>query len=215
MVPSPKVVARDDLTCLVERVRALLAGRRRVFVGIAGAPGAGKSTLARALSDELSAGGLPTAWVPMDGFHLADVELDRLGAHGRKGAIDTFDAHGYLALLHRLETETDHVVYAPGFDRTLEQPLAGAIAVAPDVRVVVTEGNYLLDADEPWPQVRSTLTEVWFCDLDPDVRRERLVERHLRFGKSAAEARRWVREVDEPNAARIDHSRDLADLIVA
>jgi len=214
MVPSPKTVARDDLAGMAERVRALLAGRRRVFVGIAGAPGAGKSTLARALSEELTAAGLATAWVPMDGFHLADVELDRLGARARKGAIDTFDAHGYLALLRRLETETDHVVYAPGFDRTLEQPLAGAIAVEPGVRVVVTEGNYLLDEDDPWPRVRSALTEVWFCDLNPDVRRERLVARHVRYGKSPADARRWVQEIDEPNAARIERSRGLADLVI-
>jgi pantothenate kinase len=105
-------------------------------------------------------------------------------------------------------------VYAPTFDRTIEQPVAGAIAVEPATRVVLTEGNYLLDESEPWADVRRTLTEVWFCDLPDDVRRQRLVARHIRFGKTPAHARQWVDEVDQRNAERIEAARRLADLVV-
>jgi pantothenate kinase len=105
-------------------------------------------------------------------------------------------------------------VYAPTFDRTIEQPIAGAIAVKPATRVVLTEGNYLLDRSEPWDTVRDTLTHVWFCDLPDDVRREQLIARHVRFGKAPKDARQWVNEVDEPNAVRIAATRSLADVVI-
>ncbi|MCK2212849.1 nucleoside/nucleotide kinase family protein [Actinomadura sp. ATCC 31491] len=200
---------------LVARVRDLLpADGGRVVLGIAGCPGAGKSTLAGWLAARLTAAGLPAVQVPMDGFHLADVELRRLGRLGRKGAIDTFDGHGYLALLRRLRADTGATVYAPSFDRDLEQPIAGAIPVPPAARVVVTEGNYLLIPRDPWRQVRSALTEVWYADLDDRLRLDRLTRRHVRHGKAPEQAARWVAEVDEPNAAAIRATRDTADLVL-
>jgi pantothenate kinase len=199
---------------LLDRVRGLAAAGDRVVVGIAGCPGAGKSTLAGWLVERLTSSGLPAVWVPMDGFHLADVELERLGRRGRKGAMDTFDAHGYLALLRRIRAETGNVVYAPSFDRELEQPIAGGIPVLPGARVVVSEGNYLLAADEAWRQVRAAMTEVWYADLDDRVRLDRLIKRHVQFGKTPDEAVRWVAEVDEPNAAAIRATRESADLLV-
>ncbi|MEV5328077.1 nucleoside/nucleotide kinase family protein [Nonomuraea sp. NPDC052634] len=197
---------------LAERVRGLCEGEDRVLVGIAGCPGAGKSTLASWLAGALTGAGLPAVHVPMDGYHLADVELERLGRRSRKGAIDTFDAHGYLALLRRVRTETGSIVYAPSFDREIEQPIAGAIPVLPETRVVVSEGNYLLSRTDPWPAVRAAMTEVWYVDLDDRVRLDRLTRRHVRFGKTPEEAARWVASVDEPNAAAIRATRDLADL---
>jgi pantothenate kinase len=203
-----------DQNRLVARIEELAAAHDRVLLGITGSPGAGKSTLAAGLTEALRTRGVPVAAVPMDGFHLADVELDRLGRRERKGAIDTFDGYGYLALLRRVARETGNTVYAPTFDRTIEQPVAGAIAVEPATRVVLTEGNYLLDESEPWGDVRKALTEVWFCDLPDDLRRQRLVARHIRFGKTPAHARQWVDEVDQRNAERIETARHLADLVV-
>jgi pantothenate kinase len=189
-----------------------LAGEGRVILGIAGCPAAGKSTLAEKLAEALDPSGRWVVRVPMDGFHLANEELERLGRRGRKGAIDTFDAHGYLALLRRLRADLDHTVFAPDYRRALGKRIASTIAVEPGVRLVITEGNYLLCADEPWPEVRREMAEVWYVDLDDDLRRERLLARHEQYGKSPAEALRWLDQVDEVNARLIAAGRDAADL---
>ncbi|MFF7751480.1 nucleoside/nucleotide kinase family protein [Streptomyces sp. NPDC007971] len=202
----------DDL---LTRARALARDERRALLGIAGSPGAGKSTLAEHLVRTLNADGPPwVAHVPMDGFHLADAELDRLGRRDRKGAPDTFDAAGYAALLRRLREEGDEVVYAPGFERVLEQPLAGAIPVEPAARLVVTEGNYLLLAQGSWARVRPLLDEVWFCALDEEERIRRLVARHEEFGKGHEAAVAWVLGTDQRNAELIETTRERADLVV-
>ncbi|MGW2723198.1 nucleoside/nucleotide kinase family protein [Streptomyces sp. NPDC001492] len=203
----------DDL---LTRARALPRGGRRAVLGITGSPGAGKSTLAENLVRELNGTGEPwVAHVPMDGFHLADVELERLGRRDRKGAPDTFDAAGYAALLARLrESEEADVVYAPGFERVLEQPVAGAVPVPPTARLVVTEGNYLLLETGAWPRVRSRLDEVWYCELDEEERLRRLIARHEEFGKGHEEAVQWVLRSDQHNAELVAATRDRADLVV-
>ncbi|MFI2373446.1 nucleoside/nucleotide kinase family protein [Streptomyces sp. NPDC018833] len=197
---------------LLDRARALAVPGRRRILGLAGAPGAGKSTLARHLVTALD--GLAVL-VPMDGFHLAQSELLRLGLAHRKGAPATFDAAGYAALLARLRTpEPDTTVYAPAFDRGLEEPVAGSIPVGPAVPLVVTEGNYLLHDEGQWARVRPLVDEIWFLELDERTRVRRLVDRHVSFGKERPYAERWVRESDEVNARLIGLGRDRADLVV-
>jgi pantothenate kinase len=205
------VEVRPQDPLLLARARALsLPGRRRVL-GIAGAPGAGKSTLA----ERIVAAVPGSVLVPMDGFHLAQAELERLGRAGRKGAPDTFDAAGYVALLRRLrEPVAGEVVYTPLFRREWEEPLAGAVPVPPEAPLVVTEGNYLLLGSGPWAPVRDLLDEAWFLAPDPETRVRRLVERHVRYGKPRAEAERWVAESDEANARLVEGSRGRADLLV-
>lgn len=203
----------DDLAARVTRLADAAAGRR-VLVGVVGAPGSGKSTLAKRLANRLTADGWPAVRVPMDGFHLADVALVERRLLDRKGAPETFDAHGYLNLLRRLRAESGHDVLAPGFERDLEQPIAASITVAPSHRVVVTEGNYLLDDADPWPEVHAELDEVWFVDLDDGRRRSRLVDRHVKHGKTREAAQAWVDEVDEPNARRVLARSGTADLVV-
>ena len=194
----------------LDRIERLLADGSRRLLGLVGAPGAGKSTLATALAAAL---GERAQVVPMDGFHLANVELARLGRAGRKGAPDTFDAAGYAALLQRLRVQRpDEIVYAPEFRRAIEEPIAGAIAVLPQTQLVITEGNYLLLSDGPWAGIAALLDETWYVELDAAERQRRLVERHVRFGRSEAAARDWVASTDEPNARRIAATRGRATL---
>ena len=194
-----------------DRVRALVKRSGRVLLGLVGPPGAGKSTLAAALLAEFA----PIAQVvPMDGFHLANVELERLGRRGRKGAPDTFDVHGYVALLRRLLAQgDDEVVYAPEFRREIEEPVAGAIAVLPHTRLLITEGNYLLLEDGAWDAVSGLLDETWYVDIPDALRVERLTRRHVQYGRSADDAAAWVAGTDEPNARLIEASRGRASFV--
>jgi pantothenate kinase len=195
---------------------ALVGDSSRAILGIAGSPGAGKSTLVDVLLERVRAvkGDDWVAHVPMDGFHLADAQLDRTGARGRKGAPDTFDVAGYAHLLDRLKREIAEPVYVPGFDRTLEQPLAAALVVLPSARLVVTEGNYLLLEHPHWERARRAMDAVWFVASEETVRIDRLVARHIRFGKAPREARAWVATTDQRNAELVAGTVGRADRVI-
>jgi pantothenate kinase len=195
---------------LFRRARNLMSDGRAVL-GVCGAPGAGKSTLARQLAEAV---GPSAVVVPMDGFHLHDDELARMGLSDRKGAPETFDVGGYTALLRRIRSETDHPVYAPEFDRSRELSVAGAIAVRPEHRLVVTEGNYLLYDRPGWSDVLPLLDEAWYVEGDDDVRLERLVRRHIAYGKPPDLAHRWATVSDQANADLVARTRAAADVLV-
>ena len=194
----------------IDRAKALAAGGR-ALLGIAGCPGAGKSTLSAAVGADVAA----SVVVPMDGFHLLNDELVRLGRRNRKGAPDTFDVDAYVALLARLRhQQAGEVITAPRYDRAASAPVPDAITVGFAAALVVTEGNYLLLDEAPWTPVRSLLDEVWFVEVDDAVRVPRLIARHIEFGKSPAEAREWVMRSDEANAALVAATRNRADVVV-
>lgn len=199
---------------LVERLRELVraANGERVMVGVVGKPGAGKSTLTGRIADAMDPAEL--AVVPMDGFHLAQIELERLGRVQRKGAIDTFDGGGFVSLLTRLAARDEDVVYAPVFYRSIEEPVAGAIPVAREVPLVIVEGNYLLADESPWDRVRGLLTEAWFVALDDSVRVKRLIARHMEFGRDPEAARAHALGSDQANADVIEATAHRADLVV-
>ena len=204
----------DDLIARLERLSEATPGR--VVVGIAGKPGAGKSRLALALVRRLAGAddwrGTRAAYLPMDGFHLANAELVRLGRRDRKGAPDTFDGAGYAALLARVAA--GQTVWAPAFDRALEEPVAQSLPITAATRIVITEGNYLLVPEHPWSDARSVLVECWYVHVDDATRLERLVARHVEFGKTPAAARAWVQRSDEVNAALVAAGAGSADLTV-
>jgi pantothenate kinase len=199
----------------IARGAAARPGRRAVL-GLTGAPAAGKSTLARHLvarvNDRLGTGA--AGYLPMDGFHLSNAQLDRLGRRDRKGAPNTFDAHGYVALVRRLLAEAEHPVYVPDYDRALHEPVAARHVVEPHTVLVVTEGNYLASDDEPWVRLRGLFAQLWYVEADDRVREERLHRRQVSGGASEEAAREWVERSDRPNGELVKRFRDNCTRVV-
>lgn len=206
--PVPEVVTLEDLHLDAE---ALVSGNERVVLGIVGAPASGKSTVAEALVARL---GERAVLVPMDGFHLAHSELERIGRVERKGAPDTFDAAGFVSLVRRIRADDGTTVYAPEFRREVEDAIAGAVPVGPDARFVVVEGNYLLHDDGAWAEVLGLLDACWFVDVDDDLRLSRLIARHVRYGRSPDEARAHALGSDQRNAELVAGTAARATRVV-
>jgi pantothenate kinase len=178
------------------------------LLGIAGQPGSGKSTVTAAL---LAHFGERAAALPMDGFHLSNTQLARLHLADVKGAPETFDVEGYLATLANVRRR-DHMVYAPRFDRRIETAIAADIAIGTDVPLVITEGNYLLLRRSPWNRVRPMLDEAWSVEVPSELRRQRLIDRHIAHGRVPDDAREWVERSDERNARLVATESVAADV---
>jgi pantothenate kinase len=202
---------RAEFDRLLTRAQGLAGRGSRTMLGITGSPGAGKSTLATLVVNALEG---HAVLVPMDGFHLAQHQLEAQGLVSTKGAINTFDVGGFVHLLMRLRAADEPVVYAPAFRRELEEPIAGAIAVSCEVPLVIVEGNYLLATGGGWERVRPLLDEVWFLEPEETVRMARLIARHMKFGRDRDEAEERSTGSDQFNAELIASTRQRADLIV-
>jgi pantothenate kinase len=217
---------------LLDQARDLVTTRLqtlpRLLIGLAGPPGAGKSTLAAALVADLrgvgsSVGGQdltqeplwpPVATsVPLDGFHLSNAELARLGLADRKGAPETFDAFGFVHLIRRIAAGAE-LVYAPEFDHAVGESIGGAIPVDPRTRVVVVEGNYLLLPTHPWSSLDELFDLTIYLGVADDGARLRdLHQRHVASGRTELDAWEWIRRSDEKNARLIASTRDRADAV--
>ncbi|MFC6161956.1 nucleoside/nucleotide kinase family protein [Kribbella jiaozuonensis] len=203
-----------DAAAAYDRAVELATRGRRQILGITGAPAAGKSTYAEQLAAKLSADGHQVALVPMDGYHLAQSVLEDLGLAGVKGAPHTFDGYGFVALLRRLKESPDEQIWAPRFDRSIEDSIAASIGIAPSVTLVVTEGNYLLLDESPWTGLRTLIDQCWYVEVAEGLRHARLEARHRSFGRSAEEAHERTYGSDERNAHLIAATAQAADAII-
>jgi pantothenate kinase len=203
----------DQKAALARIQEHLEKASERVLIGIIGKPGAGKSTLSKFLMGKLPKD-LVTV-VPMDGYHLSNKLLAEYEKADRKGAFDTFDARGYSELLKRIKFDLVSDIYFPIFHREIEESIVAEGVVLKDCKVVLTEGNYLLLDNHGWQDVKSFFTESWYIQIDDDLRRERLMARSIRYGRSPEIAYKWTHGSDEVNAKVVETTMNNADVILA
>jgi fructokinase len=195
----------------VDHIKAVVAAHRgpgRVLVAISGPPGAGKSTLAEALAAQIDG----AAVVPMDGFHLDNTILEARGLLARKGAPETFDAAGFVALIARLLQEDEVVI--PVFDRGRDLAVAGARVIGPAQKILLVEGNYLLLNEAPWSALRRYWAATIGIDVPIEALEARLIQRWRDHGLSDAAARARAMGNDIPNARRVVEGAKPADLVI-
>lgn len=201
----------SQIAALARAIFKKAGHKQRFLVAVAGPPAAGKSTLAErlaALFPEASA-----AVVPMDGFHYDDRILIARGLRDRKGAPETFDFHGFEALIRRLRANESDVAI-PVFDRSVELSRAGAAVVCQATRFVIVEGNYLLLDEAPWNSLAPLFDASVYLDVPRFELERRLLERWDEHGKTPEEARAWIASNDMPNIDRVMANRREADLVV-
>lgn len=207
-----KIVIKNINEAIARVENLVNASDTRIVIGIVGKPGAGKSTLTADLIGNLSKAS--AVLIPMDGYHLSNKQLSKLGISDRKGAFDTFDSDGFVKLLKRVNKEIDKDIYFPVFYREIEESYAADGVVPANTKLVITEGNYLLLDKGGWEEVRAELSEVWYVEVDDNLRLDRLTKRHQSYGRNYDEAYAWANGSDERNAEIVAKTRDKADVIV-
>lgn len=199
------------------------------MIGIAGIPGSGKTTFSQILTNRINEIAAkespesppPAGFLPMDGFHLTRAALSAMPnpeeAHARRGAAFTFDAPKFLQIVTALRTGSKaDPVLAPSFDHAVKDPKEDDITILPTHRIVVLEGNYLALDQDVWRDAAALLDELWFVEVDFEVARKRLRERHVRAGiaKTVEEGDKRALENDLPNGKEIVKHRLKIDEVI-
>ena len=214
-------MTHSNLDRNVRRVSAAIAARMdgasRLVIGIARPPASGKSTLAEAVVAHLNRAeespSTKAALLPMDGYHHDNRLLEARGLLARKGAPETFDAGGFCEAVSSLRSAGEEMFF-PSFDRNRDMTVANSLAVAPDVKIIVVEGNYLLLRQAPWSALKAHFTVTVFLSPPLGVLEARLQRRWIEFGLDPEAARQRATRNDLVNARLVMEQSAPADILL-
>jgi len=153
--------------------------------------------------------------VSIDGFHRRQRELANLGLLDRKGTPETYDVAMLTEKMKEIRFSRGRASRAPGYSREIHDVVDDVVMISSEVEIVILEGNYLLVNDDSWRGVYELLDEVWYLEVDRDVVRQRLIDRHLRGGRTEEQAIWKTDFVDLKNYELIEQAKYRADFIIA
>ena len=198
---------------LVDHIIRRSDGNQRFIIAIAGPPGAGKSTLSEQLVTMLKTRSRHSRIISMDGFHLENSTLKRLGLFDKKGSPTTFDVPAFIQVMKRLAAyESD--VAIPKFDRKKDISIERASIVSTQDKILIVEGNYLLLNDEQWVELQDIWDETVFINPGMDILEKRLIDRWLSYGMDNESAKNRAFGNDIPNAKNIIENSLPANILI-
>ena len=199
-----------SIDLLFEQIQSLLESQGpRSIIGIVGKPGAGKSTVVLEIEKKFTPN--EVSIIPMDGYHLSNEALIELGRRDRKGAPDTFDTAAFISLITKVKNSPQLDHRFPIFHREIEASVEDEGLVPTSAKIIVIEGNYLFSDEHNWSGVFPLLDHTWYIEIDDEIRMQRLIARHIKYGKTPAAAEAWSRGSDEANARFIEKTSHKAE----
>ena len=227
--PTTKSTIGATIDRLVDKLKPKLnEDSSSYWIGVAGGPGSGKTTVATKVADRLNEIKEDSALViPMDGWHTPKDDLiAKLGPDSmkRRGAPWTFDLDVMkIQLQEAKSTQATSSTDLPTYCREISDPVPGGVTLKTHHKIIFVEGLYMLMKEE-YPELFELWDERWYIQAPTKEEQiGRLVSRSLKtwseekakmWGEGEAGARARIEANDVKNLDIVETSRPYADELI-